>query len=59
MQKHVFGKGKTALFIDAAGISDGKTLDVSRVEKLTGFPYKTKGINEKKFADHTRIYICD
>ncbi len=59
LQKHVFGKGKMALFIDAAGISDGKTLDVSRVEKLTGFSYKTKGINEKKFADHTRIYICD
>lgn len=59
LNKHVFTSGKTSVFMYAAGISDGKTLDVSRVEKLTGFPYKTKGINEKKFAGHNRVYIFD
>ena len=57
--KHVFANGKTALFMDAAGISDGKTLDPARTEKLTGFAYKTAGVNVRKFADHTRAYVYD
>ena len=59
LEKHVFTQGKTAVFLDAAGISDGKTLDVSRVEKLTGFPYKTDGVNARKYSDHTRAYVYD
>ena len=59
LEKHVFTQGKTAVFLDAAGISDGKTLDVSRVEKLTGFPYKADGVNVRKYADHTRAYVYD
>ena len=59
LEKHVFTDGKTALFMDVAGISDGKTLDPSRTEKLTGFAYKTAGVNVRKFADHTRAYVYD
>jgi len=59
LQERVFKNGATSLFLGAAGISDGKSLDVSRVRALTGFDYKTKGVNEKKFADHTRAYICE
>lgn len=59
LKKHVFTDGRTALFMDVAGISDGRTLDPSRTEKLTGFAYKTAGVNVRKFADHTRAYVYD
>lgn len=59
LKKHVFTDGRTALFMDVAGISDGRTLDPSRTEKLTGFAYKTAGVNVRKYSDHTRAYICD
>ncbi len=59
LDKHVFANGASALFIGAAGISNGKDLDISRVKTLTGFDYKTKGLNEKKFDNHTRFYLPD
>lgn len=59
LEKYIFANGVTAMFLDASGISDGKTLDVSRVKELTGFDYKTKGINQKYFDDHKRVYVCD
>lgn len=59
LEKYVFANGATALFMGASGISDGKSLDVLRVKELTGFDYKTKGVNYKQYDDHKRAYICE
>ena len=59
LEKYVFKDSKTSLFIHAAGISDGKSLDVSRVKDLTGFEYGAKGVNEKDFGSYKIAYIGD
>ena len=59
LEKYVFKDSKTSLFIHAAGISDGKSLDVSRVKNLTGFEYGTKGVSVKDFGTYKIAYIGD
>ena len=44
LEREVFKPGKTALFVYAPGISDGRTLDVARVRELTGAAFGAKGL---------------
>ncbi len=48
LREKVFVDGRTVIFLDAFGISDGNTLDVNRVEKYTGIPYDFKAKVLKK-----------
>lgn len=58
LKEHVFKNGRTVLLNGAFGISDGKTLDTSRVKKYTGFDYGTKGLsNEKEMDGWTCVYV--
>ena len=45
LEKYVFNGDRTALFIYAPGICDGKTLDAARVQALTGTAFRTPGIS--------------
>lgn len=44
LRKHVFNKNRTAFFVYAPGISDGKSLDTARVKELTGTAFKAPGV---------------
>lgn len=43
LKKYVLTGNRTVVWVYAPGISDGKTLDISRVKMLTGTDYKTQG----------------
>ena len=59
LKKYVFKNGKTAVFADAFGITDGENLDTSRVAKYTGFEYGIKGLNKKNMGDWNSVYVRD
>lgn len=44
LNEKVLTKGRTVVWTYAPGISDGKTLDVDRVTRFAGVPYKTPGV---------------
>lgn len=48
--------GRTAVFVYAPGISDGKSLDPARVKALTGTAFKTAGVSAVKQAGWTAVY---
>ncbi len=56
LEKHVFNNNRTAVFAYAPGISDGKTLDAGRVQKLTGTAFKTKGVNTVRRDGWIAVY---
>ncbi len=58
LKEKVFKDSRTVMFIDAFGISDGKSLDISRVEKYTGFSYDSKGtVLEKDMGDWKSVFL--
>ena len=57
LQKYVLNKNRTALFLYAPGISDGKSLDPARVKALTGTAFKTPAINTVQHEDWKSVYI--
>lgn len=59
LERTVLKPGKTALFLYAPGISDGKTLDVTRVRELTGTPYGTPGVNVTERDGCRIVYVAD
>ena len=56
LENRVMNSGRTVVFMDAAGMSDGKRADSANVEKLTGFKYKTKGVSEKDMGSWKSVY---
>ena len=56
LEKYVFNDDRTALFIYAPGISDGKTLDASRVQALAGTAFKTPGISTVQRGGWKAVY---
>jgi len=52
----VLKDGRSAVFVYAPGISDGKTLDPARIQALTGTPFKTPGVSEVVREGWTAVY---
>jgi len=59
LKTRVFKDGRTVVFCDAFGISDGMTIDPSRVRQYTGFDYKTQGLPSKDMGGWTSVYASD
>jgi len=59
LDKCVFNGGRVVITTAGFGIIDGKKLDPSFTEKLTGFKYKTAGINKKDMGGWTSVYAGD
>ncbi len=59
LEREVFRPGKTALFVYAPGISDGRTLDVARVRELTGTAFGTKGLGWSERNGCRIAYVAD
>lgn len=57
LDKHIFGEGKTALFLYAPAITDGAEFSAGRVEAFTGFKYGAKGVNIGKRGAGRLVYI--
>ncbi|MBQ6533964.1 MAG: hypothetical protein IJI37_02240, partial [Opitutales bacterium] len=56
LDQYVFTGGKTVITTEGFGITDGKKLDPSFTEKLTGFKYKSEGVNSKDMGGWTSVY---
>ncbi|MBQ8753833.1 MAG: hypothetical protein IJZ19_02260 [Lentisphaeria bacterium] len=59
LKKYVYSGGKTVLVLYAPGISDGRTLDVKRVEKFAGVPYAAAGLNITQKENCQIAYLHD
>jgi len=57
LRKHVLHGNRTALFLYAPGISDGKSLDPARVKALTGTAFKTPGISAVQRDGWKAVYV--
>ena len=51
--------GRTAIWLYAPGVSDGASLDASRVGKWAGVPFKTPGVNTTARDGWTSVYAYD
>ena len=49
--------GRTVVWYFAPGISDGKTLDAGRVEKLTGCTFGGEEVAEREFPGWRSVYV--
>ena len=57
LDKYVFNSGRTVITMGGFGIIDGKNIDVSRTEKLAGFPYaKSQDIKIKQMGNWKSVY---
>jgi len=56
LKRHVLKYGRTAVFVYAPGLSDGKNLDPARVKELTGTAFKTAGISAVNQPGWTSVY---
>ncbi len=60
LREQVFQPGRTALWVYAPGVSDGKSVDAARVEKWAGVPFKAKGVNTvRREGGWTSVYAYD
>jgi len=50
---------RTVVFVYAPGISDGKTLDVTRVKDVTGTAFKTPGVSAAPRDGWKSVYVAD
>ena len=58
LHKYVLKNNRTAMFLYAPGICDGKSLDAARVKTLTGTAFKTPGINVAQRDDWKAVYVA-
>jgi len=58
LDRHVRLKSQSSLYMYAPGISDGKSLDVSRVKRLCGTEYGTPGFNVVDMDGHLSAYLA-
>ncbi len=56
LRTRVLKDGRTAVFVYAPGLSDGKTLDPARVKALTGTAFKTPGVSAVARDGWTAVY---
>lgn len=56
LDEKVCRDGRTVLWAGPAGVSDGETLDTGRVERLTGAPYESEGIQKIERGDWTSLF---
>jgi hypothetical protein len=57
LRKHVLNNNRTALFLYAPGLSDGKSLDPARVTALTGTAFKTPGVSTVQREGWKSVYV--
>ncbi len=58
LREKVFVDGKTVMFLNAFGISDGNNLDVNRIEKYTGFQFDLKKkVLTKNMGKWTSVFV--
>lgn len=57
LKKHVFTNNRTVFFTYAPGISDGRNLDTSRIQELTGTAFKTPGVNVVQQDGWKAVYV--
>ena len=56
----VFRDGRTAIWVYAPGVSDGKSVDAARVKTWAGVPFKTKGMSTtKRDGGWSAVYAYD
>lgn len=59
LRKHVLHGNRTALFLYAPGISDGKSLDPARVQALTDTAFKTPGVSTVQRDGWKSVYVAN
>ena len=59
IRNHVMKNGRTVVWFYAPGITDGRTLDPSRVKKLTGTEFRSPGINTVVYPTYRSVYVCE
>ena len=57
LKKYVLKGNRTAVFVYAPGISDGKTLDVARVKDLTGTAFQKAGVTSVQQDGWLSVYV--
>lgn len=57
LKKYVLNRNRTVLFVYAPGICDGKDLDTSRIEKLTGSPFNSPELRVVPQSGWTAAYL--
>ena len=58
LKARVLKDGRTALFVYAPGLSDGRSLDPARVQELTGTAFKTPGVTTVQRDGWTAVYAA-
>ena len=56
LREYLCKDGRTLVWCYAPGITDGVSLDVARVEKWAGVPYKTEGISTAEMDGWKAVY---
>ena len=59
LERHVLNSNRSVLWLYGPGIVNGGKWDSDNVEKVCGTAFGTGGLNIKKMADWTSIYIHD
>ena len=57
VRERICRDGRTVVWYFAPGISDGKTLDATRVERLTGCPFGGDKVAERDFPGWKSVYV--
>ncbi len=57
LHRFVLKNNRVVLWLYAPGASDGETIDFFRCEKLTGFPFKSRGLQVKEMKGWTSAYL--
>lgn len=56
LEKYVFKNNRTVITAEAFGATDGKKIDKNFTRELTGFDFKTKGLNQKQMNGWKSVY---
>ena len=59
LRRRVLVGGRTAVWFYAPGLSDGKSLDVSRVKTWVGVAFRTPGVSTTRLDGYTAVYTAD
>ncbi|MBQ4198630.1 MAG: hypothetical protein II649_01990 [Kiritimatiellae bacterium] len=59
LREKVCANGRTVLWCYAPGVTDGKSLDVGRVEEWAGVPFKTPGVSATQMDGWRSVYAYD
>lgn len=59
LNDHVLRDGRTALWVYAPGVSDGRTLDAERVREWSGAAFRTPGVTTTARDGWRSVYVYD